>query len=107
MCFDYQNGIINEEEDLMFANEPKLFSIGTISLPLEILKTLVASIQTKKYIETIDAIAEPSCNSINNVGTVLDNKLEVSLEDKVYPKTYYHHMLGRVQIDETPTKIRI
>jgi hypothetical protein len=33
LCFDYHNGIIDEEEDLMFANEPELFSIGTISLP--------------------------------------------------------------------------
>ncbi len=32
LCYDYQNGIINEE-DIMFAIEPKLFSIGTISLP--------------------------------------------------------------------------
>jgi hypothetical protein len=31
LCYDYQNGIINEE-DIMFAIEPKLFSIGTISL---------------------------------------------------------------------------
>jgi len=58
----------------------ELFSIGTISLPLETLKTVVVSIvQTKKNIETIDAIAEPSCNSRNNVETILDNKLEVSL----------------------------
>jgi len=32
LCYDYQNGIINEE-DIMFAIEPKLFSIGIISLP--------------------------------------------------------------------------
>ncbi len=37
LCFDYENGIINKEEDLMFANEPKLFSISTINLSLEIL----------------------------------------------------------------------
>jgi hypothetical protein len=32
LCYDYQNGITNEE-DIIFAIEPKLFSIGTISLP--------------------------------------------------------------------------
>jgi hypothetical protein len=37
LCFHYENGIINEEKDLMFANEPKLFSIGKISFSLEIL----------------------------------------------------------------------
>jgi hypothetical protein len=29
----YENGIIDEEKDLMFASEPELFSIGTINLP--------------------------------------------------------------------------
>ncbi len=43
LCFDYQNGISYEEEDLMFANEPKLFSIGIISLPLKILETMVVN----------------------------------------------------------------
>jgi len=27
----YQNGIIDEEEDIIFATKPKLFCIGTIS----------------------------------------------------------------------------
>jgi len=35
LCFDYQNGITNEEKDLMFASELELFSIATISLPLK------------------------------------------------------------------------
>jgi hypothetical protein len=25
LCIDYRNGIIDEEEDLMFTNEPELF----------------------------------------------------------------------------------
>jgi hypothetical protein len=33
LCYNYQNGIIDEEEDIIFATEPELFSIGTISLP--------------------------------------------------------------------------
>ncbi len=31
-------------------------------------------------------------------------KLEVSLEDKVYPKTYYHHNHDDIQVDETLSK---
>ncbi len=31
LCYNYQNGITNEEEDLIFATEPKLISIGIIS----------------------------------------------------------------------------
>jgi hypothetical protein len=32
-------------------------------------------------------------------------KPEVSLEDKVYLETYYHHSQDDIQVDETPTKI--
>jgi len=32
-------------------------------------------------------------------------KLEVSLEDKVYLETYYHHGHDDLQVDETPAKI--
>ncbi len=31
LCYDYQNGIIDEKEDMIFAIKPKLFSIGTIN----------------------------------------------------------------------------
>jgi hypothetical protein len=33
LCYNYQNGIIDEEEDIIFATELKLFSIKTIILP--------------------------------------------------------------------------
>jgi hypothetical protein len=32
LCFDYQNGITNEEENIIFLTKPKLLSIKTISL---------------------------------------------------------------------------
>jgi hypothetical protein len=32
-------------------------------------------------------------------------KLEISLEDKVYPKTYYNHSQADIEVDETLTKI--
>jgi hypothetical protein len=34
-------------------------------------------------------------------------RLEISLEDKVYPKTYYHHSQIDIEMDETPTKIQV
>jgi hypothetical protein len=43
LCYNYQNGITNEEEDIIFPIEPKLFSIGTISL-----------LQTIQFVKTID-----------------------------------------------------
>jgi hypothetical protein len=33
-------------------------------------------------------------------------ELEVVLEDKVYPETYYKHQLRSVAKDETPAKIK-
>jgi hypothetical protein len=39
LCYDYQNGITIEEEDIIFVIEPKLFSIGIISL-LEIIQSM-------------------------------------------------------------------
>jgi hypothetical protein len=32
LCYDYQNGITNEDEDIIFVTKLELFSIGTISL---------------------------------------------------------------------------
>jgi hypothetical protein len=39
---------------------------------------------------------------------ILGNRyeLEVALEDKVYPETYYRHQPRNVVVDETPTKIK-
>jgi hypothetical protein len=34
-------------------------------------------------------------------------KPEISLENKVYPKTYYHHSQANIEVDETPTKIQV
>jgi hypothetical protein len=46
LCYNYQNGITYEEEDIMFTIEPKLLSVGAINL-LEIIwsiKTIDAEI---------------------------------------------------------------
>ncbi len=86
----------------MFNSEPKLFSIGTISLPLETLEIIVVNtMQLKRIIETIDCRAK----SYYNLKGSVDNKLEVNLKDKVYPETYYHHTLGQMYIVETLTKV--
>ncbi len=34
-------------------------------------------------------------------------RLEISLEDKVYPKTYYHHNQVDIKVDETLAKIQV
>jgi hypothetical protein len=34
-------------------------------------------------------------------------KLEVSLEDKIYLETYYHHIEDDIEVDETLAKIQV
>jgi len=43
LCYNYHNGIIEEEKDIIFTIELKLFSIGTINLH-----------ETIQYVKTID-----------------------------------------------------
>jgi hypothetical protein len=43
LCFDYQNGITNEEEDLTFVSEFELFSISIINLPLDTMDIVVVN----------------------------------------------------------------
>jgi hypothetical protein len=54
LCYNYQNGITNEEEDIIFVTKPKLFSIGTISLPevIQFVKTT--------YVEIMDTNVKSS-----------------------------------------------
>ncbi len=69
-CFNYQNNIADKEEDLMFASEPKLFSIGIISIPLETLETIIINIiQPERTTETTNSKTKPSHNFRNSTET--------------------------------------
>lgn len=95
LSFDYQNDSTNEEKYMMFVNELELFSISIISSPLKTLQiTIDNTIQIEKTTKTTNAKTKPFCNFKNSVEIVFDKQHEVSLENKVYPKTYYHHTLG-------------
>ncbi len=48
LCYDYQNGITYEEEDIIFATKLELFSIGTINL-LETIQSMKIT-----YVGTMD-----------------------------------------------------
>jgi hypothetical protein len=108
LCFDYQNDITYEEKDSIFVSELELFSIGTINLSLIFLETIVINtIQPKIATEIANSKVEPCCNFKGSAKIVFDKKIKVNLKDNVYPKTYYHHMLGQVQIDETLAKVQV
>jgi len=50
LCYNYQNGITDEEEDIILTIELELFSIGTISLPntIQSMKTIDAKTSNSK-----------------------------------------------------------
>jgi len=79
----------------MFASELKLLSIGTISLPLEVVSSIVVNIiQIERTTYIANSSVKIKVNHIVAFEIVIDKELEVILEDKVYPKTYYNHRLG-------------
>jgi len=106
-------GLIDEEKDLIFEIEPELFSIGTITLLEKIVSLLSVGVSKIRSIE--ESISKQrTSNQIATKVVPSTMKLEdfyvkpkVSLEDKVYPKTYYHHSQDDIQVDETTTKIQV
>ncbi len=108
ICYDLMEGLTNEEEDLIFEIEPELFSIGTIINSNEIVSLL--SVRVSKII--INGKCEPQWG-ITNQGrakvvasttktTKFNVRPKISMENKIYPQTYYHHNQAE---DEIPTKI--
>ncbi len=102
LCYDYQNGIIDEEKDIIFVIELVLFSIGTISLlaTIQYLKTTNVGIMDT-YVKTNISKQGYKVQSIKK--KILGNSFEpkVAFEDKVYLERYYKHQPWNVIMDET------
>jgi hypothetical protein len=107
LCYDYQNGITDEEEDIIFATEPKLFSIGIISLlkTIQFMKTTNVGIMDT-YVKTSISEQGYEVQSIEKKKPSNRYESEVALKDKVYPKMYYRHQPRSVVMDETLAKIK-
>jgi hypothetical protein len=86
LCHIYQNGIIDEKKIIIFVTEPKLFSIGTISL-LETIQSMknidvgIVDINVKTNISKQGFEVHSTYKKIH--GNIYGPK--VALEDKVYP----------------------
>jgi hypothetical protein len=90
LCHNYHNGITNGGEDIIFATNVELFSIGTISLPdtfqfVIIIESNHTSIEVKNH-----------STKLSNIIFVLikgeiKNRYElvIALEEKMYLKMYY------------------
>lgn len=70
LCYNYHNGITDEEEDIIFAIELKLFYLCTISLP-----NTFQSIRTSK--------SNHKNNRTKNGSTKLSNTQFVSVDGKI------------------------
>jgi hypothetical protein len=104
-------GLTYEEKDTIFEIEPELFSIGTIALLEETISLLSVGVLEIRSIENFDPKQGISYQTFAKVvPSIMKSKdfsvkPKVSLEDKVYLETYYHHNQDNIQVDETPTKI--
>jgi hypothetical protein len=113
VCYDLLKGLTNEEEDLIFETDSKLFSIGTIIMSDEIVSLLNIGVSKIKINEKSNPKIKTSNQRATGVVPLITKlkdfyvKPKISLEDKVYPKTYYHHKQVDIEVDETPTKIQI
>jgi hypothetical protein len=113
VCYDMMEGLIDEEEDLIFETELELFSIGTITISDEIISLLSVGVTKIK----INGKSEPKKRISNKKTTEVmalitkitkfNVKPKTSLEDKVYLEIYYHHNQANIEVDETPTKIQV
>jgi hypothetical protein len=95
LCYDYQNGIIDEEKNIIFATQLNFFPIGTINL-----------LYTFQYVDTIKSNhigieIQNHCVNMNSTNFIAvegesTNRYEpiVVLKNKMYLKTYYKHQLG-------------
>ncbi len=111
VCYDLMEGLTYEEKDMIFEIEPELFSIGTIALLEETISLLSVGVLEIRSIENFDPKQGISYQTFAKVvPSIMKSKdfsvkPKVSLEDKVYLETYYHHNQDNIQVDETPTKI--
>ncbi len=111
VCSDLLEGLTYEELDLILEKNPKLFSTSTITIldeTISLLSIRVSKIKTNEKFdpkqETLDqGIAEVVLLTIKPKDFYVRPK--ISLEDKVYPKTYYRHRQANIKVDETLAKI--
>jgi hypothetical protein len=108
LCYDYHNGITDEEEDIIFVTKLELFSIGTISLSITLqfvgtIKSNHTSIEVKNHSTKLS-----NAKFVLVEGEIINRyELVVVLEENVYLETYYKHRLRNVQIDEILTKVKV
>jgi hypothetical protein len=76
ICYDFHSGIFNDEEDVMFAIELDLFSIGTITISIYtkhvpksicILDIVIAKLVPKQHVKPIGVLLIKVCIPPNTI----------------------------------------
>jgi hypothetical protein len=105
--------LTSEDEDLIFEIERKLFPIDTITFLEETISLLSVEVPKIESIKESDSKQRTlDQTSTKVVPSTMKSKEfcvrpKVSLENKVYPESYYHHNQDNIQVDETTTKIQV
>jgi hypothetical protein len=82
MCYNFQHIITYDEEDVIFHNKIKVFSIGTIILPKEARILIESQVELDVIPQMISSI--PNTN-VKDIQKLVGIQHVVSLEDMVYP----------------------
>jgi hypothetical protein len=105
LCYNYQNGITDEEEDIIFIIKLKLFPIKTISLPetIQFVKTMDMEIMD---IDVKTSISEQGSRVQSTKKKILNNRYEseVVVKEKLYLETYYKLKPRSVGVDDNSNK---
>ncbi len=95
---------------MIFETKPKLLSIGIITLSKEMISLLNVGVLKIRNIGEFNLERRTSDQIVMELEPLIVKskdvcvKPQVSLKDKVYPETYYHHSQDDIQVDETPTR---
>ncbi len=97
ICYDLLERLIDEEEDMIFETKPKLFLTGTITISDETISLLSIGVLEIKISENFEPKQGTSNQGAIEVvpsttkTTKFNVRPEISLENRVLPKTYNHH----------------
>jgi hypothetical protein len=118
VCYDFHSRIFDKEEDLMFTTKPILFSIRTI-----VVLTLVWSYQPIKLITStgftlvehviihVEHVFESLVSFVIHVKLVFVLLVKIVVPHDNFqqhlPLTYFQPKVGKMEIDKTPTQIKV
>jgi hypothetical protein len=109
ICYDFHYGIFDEEEDLMFATKPKIFSIGTIVVPTSVWSNQPIKLITSASLNLIGQVIIPiklmfksfvSSNIFDKLIFILP--IKITIPPNIFqhvPETFFQLKIKEMEID--------